>query len=91
MSIIKAILVTGATGKQGGAVVDYLLESGRKDIVILALTRNSQSASSKKLGEKGVKVVQGDLNDVPSVFVQAKKVLGSDEIWGVYSVQVRTR
>jgi NAD(P)-dependent dehydrogenase (short-subunit alcohol dehydrogenase family) len=85
----KAILVTGATGKQGGAVVKALLEApNAADYTILAVTRKPESASATKLVEKGVKIVQGDLNDVPAIFESAKKV-ASMPIWGVFSVQVR--
>ncbi|OLN87752.1 NmrA-like family domain-containing protein 1-like protein 4 [Colletotrichum chlorophyti] len=84
------ILVTGATGKQGGAVIDALLEAGAGEShIILAVTRNSQSTSAKNLESRGVRVVEGDLNDVPAIFTAAKTALkGLDEpIWGVFSVQ----
>ncbi|KAL0936760.1 nucleoside-diphosphate-sugar epimerase family protein [Colletotrichum truncatum] len=86
----KAILVTGATGKQGGAVITSLLEAGAaKTHNILAVARNPGSASAKALESRGVKIVQGDLNDVPAIFAAAKTLLGGPEaeIWGVYSVQ----
>jgi uncharacterized protein YbjT (DUF2867 family) len=85
----KTILVTGATGKQGGAVVEALFEApNAADFTILAVTRNPESASAKKLAEKGVKIVHGDLNNVPAIFESAKKVTMTS-IWGVFSVQVR--
>jgi nucleoside-diphosphate-sugar epimerase len=74
----KAILVTGATGKQGGAVVDALLDvdSDGSQFTILALTRNASSPSAAKLLAKApngnLKVVQGNLDDVPAVFTSAK-------------------
>jgi uncharacterized protein YbjT (DUF2867 family) len=52
------ILVTGATGQQGGIVVESLLEKGLK---VRAITRNPESAKAKALKEKGVEVFQGDL------------------------------
>jgi uncharacterized protein YbjT (DUF2867 family) len=83
----KPILVTGATGKQGGAVVNALLESpNAKDFTILAVTRNPESASAKRLVERGVQIVQGDLNDVEDIFSAAKAV-NKEPIWGVFSVQ----
>ncbi|KAI1083460.1 NAD(P)-binding protein [Whalleya microplaca] len=88
----KAILVTGATGKQGGATIDALIEAGALEShTLLALTRNAESGSAKKLEARGVKIVQGDLNDIPAVFANAKSVLSSDgsaKVWGVFSVQV---
>jgi len=84
----KTILVTGATGKQGGAVIKALLEApNAADFTILAVTRKPESASAKKLVEKGVKLVQGDLNDVPALFESAKEVTATP-VWGVFSVQV---
>jgi len=84
----KPILVTGATGKQGGAVVKALLDSpNAKDFTILAVSRNPESASAKKLVERGVQIVQGDLNDVEAIFSAAKSV-SKEPIWGVFSVQI---
>ncbi|OAL03451.1 NmrA-like family protein [Phaeosphaeriaceae sp. SRC1lsM3a] len=80
------ILVTGATGKQGGATVRALIDS---DVEILALTRDVNSASAKRL--KGlspkVKLLQGDLNNIPAIFTQAR-ALTNNSISGVFSVQV---
>ncbi|KAF4840521.1 NmrA-like family domain-containing protein [Colletotrichum siamense] len=86
----KAILVIGATGKQGGATVEALIEANATSShQVLALTRNRESSSAKRLEVAGVKIVQGDLNDVPAVFREAKKAIGGFEphIWGVFSVQ----
>ena len=47
----RTILVTGATGKQGGAVVNALL-AANADFQILALTRDAQSASAQRLAKK---------------------------------------
>ncbi|KAI8626089.1 NAD(P)-binding protein [Xylariaceae sp. FL1651] len=83
------ILVTGATGKQGGAVVNALLKQNFEDFTILALTRNVSGSKAQNLAAKSesIKLVQGDLNDVPSLFKEAQKVAGQP-IWGVFSVQV---
>ncbi|TKA70842.1 hypothetical protein B0A49_04954 [Cryomyces minteri] len=84
----KVILITGATGKQGGATVDALLSSPQaSDFTILAMTRNPSSGSAQKLVSRGCKIVQGDLHDVPGIFRSAKEVT-TDPIWGVFSVQV---
>jgi uncharacterized protein YbjT (DUF2867 family) len=86
----KVILVTGATGKQGGAVVDALVKDSTHNISsILAVTRDPNSSSSKKLASKSVliKLVQGNLDDVPTIFKKASSII-KEQIWGVYSVQV---
>lgn len=56
------ILVTGATGQQGGAVVKYLMKQGIKPRI---LTRDPKKA--QKLKEQGLEVFQGDLTDRASL------------------------
>ncbi|KAL4894714.1 hypothetical protein BDV59DRAFT_163255 [Aspergillus ambiguus] len=82
-----ALLITGATGNQGGAVVNSLIAQDG-DVEILAVTRNTDSGSAQKLAKKSpkIKLVQGDLDDPATIFDNAKKVT-SLPIWGVYSVQ----
>ncbi|KAI0405635.1 hypothetical protein F4802DRAFT_606666 [Xylaria palmicola] len=82
----KAILVTGATGKQGGAVINALLDHDAKDFTILAVTRDVSGPAAKKL-PSSIKLVQGDLDNVPGIFAEAQYV-ANQPIWGVYSVQV---
>lgn len=88
----KAILITGATGKQGGATIKALLDAGALNgHKLLAVTRDPGSASAKKLEAKGITLVQGDLNDIPAIFSNAKAALGGGDdakVWGVFSVQV---
>lgn len=86
----RALLITGATGQQGGAVIDALLAKQSSEFTILAVTRNAESAGAKRLASKSssIKVVEGDLNAVPALFSSAKAVAGTTPIWGVYSVQV---
>lgn len=83
----RTILVTGATGKQGGSVVRALQGT---DFEILALTRNTSSPSAQKLASSSsrIKLIQGDLDNVPAIFDNAKNITSSP-IWGVYSVQAK--
>ena len=84
----QTILVTGATGKQGGAFINAVLNSpDASKFTLLALTRNPTSPAAQKLAEKNVKLVKGDLTDVPAVFKQAKEVAGGP-IWGIFIVLV---
>ncbi|OOF90557.1 hypothetical protein ASPCADRAFT_519191 [Aspergillus carbonarius ITEM 5010] len=82
----KTILVVGATGKQGGSVVDALL-SQEADVEILALTRDPSSNSAQRLVKKSnkIKVVAGNLDDADAIFRNAQKAT-SQPIWGVFSV-----
>lgn len=82
----RPVLVTGATGKQGGGVVQALLDKP-DDMVILAVTRNPDSASAQRLAARGVKLVKGDLGDVPALFEAARAASPTGKIWGVFSVQ----
>ncbi len=85
----RAILVTGATGKQGGAVIAALLAQ-KASFQMLALTRDSSSASARRLASQSpnITLIEGNLDDARSVFEKAKKST-SAPIWGVFSVQVR--
>lgn len=60
----RRILVTGATGQQGGAVVDALLNGGYD---VSAMTRNPDSEKVKALAARGVDIVTGDMDDRESL------------------------
>ena len=74
----KTVLVTGATGRQGGAVIRHMLPKGWR---LRALTRNPASDTAKELALQGVEVAQGDLEDSRSLERVCRGV------YGVYSVQ----
>lgn len=84
----RAVLITGATGKQGGSVVNALLKQGT-DYEILAVTRDPQSASAQRLAARSpkIKLVAGNLDDAGEIFNKAREV-SEAPIWGVFSVQV---
>jgi uncharacterized protein YbjT (DUF2867 family) len=62
MSDTTAVLVVGATGNQGGAVVDHLLESDH-DFTVSGLTRDTGSDAAEALAARGVTMVEGDLDE----------------------------
>jgi uncharacterized protein YbjT (DUF2867 family) len=72
------IVVTGATGQQGGATARELLKAGRK---VRAMTRKPQSPAAQALKDLGAEVVAGDLDDAASL---AAALRGA---WGVFAVQ----
>lgn len=84
----RAILITGATGKQGGSVLDALLAADG-DFQYLAVTRNPKSPSAQRLAQKSpnIKVISGDLDHPDEIFKAAREAT-TVPIWGVYSVQV---
>ncbi|KAI9284628.1 putative hscarg dehydrogenase, partial [Umbelopsis sp. AD052] len=74
----KLIVVFGGTGKQGGSVINAFLKDPTWKI--RTITRNVAKPQSIALQEKGVEVVQGDLNDVDSL---TAAVQGANVVFGV--------
>lgn len=83
MGALRKILVFGATGKQGGALIRSLIASPPSNpFELVAVTRNAESPSAKSLAEKSnVSILQGDFNDIDAIFKKAGSV------YGVFSVQ----
>ncbi len=75
----KTILITGATGKQGGATLRHLAKRG--GFKLRAMTRKPDGAPAKALAALGAEVVAGDLDDAASL---ERAVKGA---WGVFAVQ----
>jgi uncharacterized protein YbjT (DUF2867 family) len=67
----RTILVTGATGQQGGSLARLLLQKKHK---VYALTRNAQSSSAQDLRNRGANIVKGDLDDSDSLEHAVKDV-----------------
>ena len=61
----KLILVTGATGAQGGSVARALLQNG--EFAVRILTRNATSANALSLQKLGAEIAVGDMQDVLSL------------------------
>ncbi|MBA4116864.1 MAG: NmrA/HSCARG family protein [Rubrobacter sp.] len=74
----RVILVSGATGQQGGAVARSLLERG---FAVRGLTRDVEKDEARELADLGAEVVSGDLEDRSSI----ERVL--EGVHGVFSVQ----
>lgn len=72
------ILVTGATGAQGGSVARMLLKQKKYGVRIL--TRNPHSQRARVLQRAGAELVQGDMDDVNSL------VAAMQDCYGVYAV-----
>jgi uncharacterized protein YbjT (DUF2867 family) len=78
---VPLVLVTGATGKQGSAVVKHLLAKGVK---VRALSRNGNSPTAQKLRQAGVDIAQGDMNDRSSLepaFNGVNAVFAVQDFW----------
>ena len=74
----RSVLVTGATGNQGGAVIDHLLSAG--DFDVYGLTRDATSDAARTLADRGVEMVEGDLYDTDSM---RPHVAGMDAVFAV--------
>jgi uncharacterized protein YbjT (DUF2867 family) len=72
------VLVTGATGRQGGAAARALVDAGT---AVRALVRDPGAPAALALAEHGATLVTGDLDDPASL---AAALAGAD---GVFSVQ----
>ena len=74
----NVILVSGATGKQGGAIARALLGRGRK---VRAMTRKPEGEPARQLRDLGAEIVKADLDDEASL----RPAL--DGAWGALAVQ----
>jgi uncharacterized protein YbjT (DUF2867 family) len=75
----RTVLITGATGRQGGATARSLKGKGFK---LRAMTRHPESDAAKAVArDTGAELVQGDLDDAASLRTALKNT------WGVFGVQ----
>ncbi|WP_328491500.1 NmrA family NAD(P)-binding protein [Streptomyces sp. NBC_00414] len=71
------VLVTGATGMQGGAATRALLRAGHP---VTAFVRNPSSAAAQALARQGVTLATGDMDDLASLEVASA---GHDAVFSV--------
>lgn len=74
----RSVLVTGATGQQGGAVARALLAEGHR---VRALTRRPDGEPARALENLGAELAQGDFDD-PGSLRQALKDLDAAFVMG---------
>ncbi|MHB8876778.1 MAG: NmrA/HSCARG family protein, partial [Myxococcaceae bacterium] len=74
----RTVLITGVTGKQGGAVARHLAGKGFR---LTGMTRKPQGEAARAVAALGVEIVEGDYDDPASL----ERVLRG--MWGVFSVQ----
>jgi len=70
MSDRKIIAVVGATGAQGGGLVQAILRDAQGGFAVRAITRDVNSAKARALAQQGAQVAAADLDDEVSL-VQA--------------------
>ncbi|KAK5451840.1 hypothetical protein LTS15_007563 [Exophiala xenobiotica] len=83
----RNILITGATGKQGGGAIKALLAHPPPfEFRILALTRKSTSKAAQALAANPkIEVIEGDLHHPGAIFTKAG---GVGAVWGVFCVTI---
>ena len=74
----RVVVVTGATGQQGGAVMRHLLTDGWR---VRALVRDPGSEKAQAVAKAGAELVAGDLDQRPSLDAALKGA------WGAFSIQ----
>ncbi|KAF4342544.1 nitrogen metabolic regulation nmr [Fusarium beomiforme] len=82
----KLIVVIGATGGQGGSVVNSFIND--PEWRIRGVTRNPSSSQAKSLEARGVEIAQADLGDRASLaraFQDANAIFGVSDFWGIYN------
>ena len=72
-----AVVVTGATGKQGGSVVKSLVERGHE---VRAITRTTDSAKARELAKAGVTLVRASLEDTAAL---TQALQGATSLFGM--------
>jgi uncharacterized protein YbjT (DUF2867 family) len=75
----RTIVVTGATGQQGGATARHLLAEGWR---VRALTRDVTKPAARALAAAGAEIVQADNEDRSSL------ERAMQDAYGVFSVQI---
>ncbi|KAF3799082.1 hypothetical protein GCG54_00001187 [Colletotrichum gloeosporioides] len=87
VSEIKAFIVLGATGRQGGAVVDALLTHAEIKILpiqVYAITRQAAGTGADRLRERfrGINIIVGDLGNPNAIFEQLnQETLSQSEVF----------
>lgn len=81
MSAAKTIVITGATGVQGGAVLKYLLENPFPfPTVLRGITRNPSADKAKALASQSVEIVKADAEDPDSLNAAFK------DAWAIFGM-----
>lgn len=78
MASPKIITVFGATGSQGGSVIESLLGNASNEFKLRGITRNTASDKSNALASRGIEMVQAD------GLVKDQIVKALEGSWGVF-------
>ncbi|KAK5723159.1 hypothetical protein LTR17_013954 [Elasticomyces elasticus] len=68
MSGNKVLVVLGATGTQGRAVLRHFVQHYRKDLTLRGVIQSPSSQASQDLQALGIDMVNADFDDLPSLY-----------------------
>ena len=91
MSDNKIIAVIGATGAQGGSVINAILNDSSSNFSVRAITRDSTKPNALKLKERGCEVVEADLSNkdfLQKAFEGAYGVFGVTDFWATMNPDI---
>ena len=91
MSNKKIIAIIGATGAQGGSVINAILNDSSNNFAVRAITRDSTKPNAQKLQERGCEVVEADLSNKDSLqkaFEHAYGVFGVTDFWATMNPDI---
>lgn len=94
MTATNVISVVGATGSQGGGLVEAILADADRQFRVRALTRNVNSAAARELAAAGAEVIEADLDDGASMrraFDGAHGVFLVTNYWAELSAEDQAR
>jgi uncharacterized protein YbjT (DUF2867 family) len=89
----KIIAVVGATGAQGGGVVRAILEDKDGPFAARAITRKPDSDKARALADRGVEVVEANIDDLDSItraFQEAHGAFCVTNFWEHFSAERET-
>ncbi|KAF9343143.1 hypothetical protein BGX26_006201 [Mortierella sp. AD094] len=80
----KVLVVFGATGQQGGSIANYVINDPElsKQFKVRGVTRDSSKPAAQALKQKGIEVVEGDMDDIESL---KKAVQGAHTVFAITS------
>ncbi|KXT17168.1 hypothetical protein AC579_316 [Pseudocercospora musae] len=89
----KTLLIFGATGNQGGSIIDLVLK--RPDLsskyALRGITRDPNSPKSESLSKQGVEMAKADLDDISSLKTAMEGVYGVFGVTDFWSLMDKNR
>ena len=87
MSSLPLLVVIGATGTQGGSVLNHLISLSTSPYRLRGITRNTTSEAAQTLASRGVEMVSANLDDPASLskaFEGANAIFSVTDFWAPF-------